>query len=175
MKHLTPAVLLLTAAAAPTACTVGGETREPVAIEFREEATEWVLTPEGAETLVAMKVGDARLEFGKVPGSCAPAAQLPFTEVQGQPALAALACDSPDGGKHDVVLVLVPSEDPSWPAPVGLAMVVARTTAADTVALMTMGMQELPLGVTPRAPVVTQEEPSSTAGEEGDSDAARSP
>ena len=156
MRTTTLSVLL---ACTLSACT-GQEVREPVAIEFREEASAWVLTPAPATeesvagTSVMLEIGTSKLDFGAVPGACQPNPELPFTEVQGQPAFAALRCDSPDGGNHDVVLVLVPSEDPSWPAPVALAMVLARNTADDSVALMTMGAQELPLGVTPKPPVV---------------------
>jgi len=141
------------------ACTGTSEpAREPVKVEFREEASTWALTPRtgqaGAETLVALQLAEQKLEFGAVPGTCAPSATVPFTEVQGQPSFAGLLCQSPDGGTHHAVLVEVAGEDPTWPAPVGLALVLTRTTQDDKVALMTLGMQELPLGVTPLAPKV---------------------
>lgn len=150
-----PLVALL-GVVALTGCIGGSEApeRAPVKVDFQEVQGTWKLAPSAMETRVAMVFGDKQVDFDTVPGACAPTSELPFTEVQGQKALAALACDSPDGGKHQVVLVEVMGEDPTWPAPVGLAMVLTRPSDEGKVALVTMGMQELPLGVIPKPPPV---------------------
>lgn len=135
------------------ACTGPSEPpREPIKVDFREVQGVWKLQPAQAETQVGFVLDDQTLDFGKVPGVCKPSADVPFTEVQGQKSVAALQCASPDGMTHHVVLVEVMGDDPTWPAPVGLAVVLTRASEDGKIALLTLGMQDLPLGVTPLPP-----------------------
>ncbi|MFK7926556.1 MAG: hypothetical protein AB8H79_00090 [Myxococcota bacterium] len=134
-------------------CTAGTAEVQPVKVEFREVQGVWALAPaDEGQTHVQMSFEQNTLDFGLVPGSCAPTSELPFTEVQTQKAMAALKCTSADGGSHDVVIVEVTGNDPDWPAPVALGMVMSRVTGEDQVSLVTMGGKELPLGVIPKAP-----------------------
>ena len=136
-------------------CTAGSANVEPVQVDFKDVVGEWVLAPAPeAQTQVGLTFGEHTLDFGPVPGACEPTPDLPFTEVQGQKSLAALKCNSPDGGMHHVVVVEVLGADPAWPAPIALGMVMSRQKADNQVSLVTMGGVDMPLGVIPKAPKV---------------------
>lgn len=149
MRHL---VLL----ALSVACTGTVVPPEAPSLTFERTPTQWALTPvDGGKTHLVLDLGSSTMDFGTVEGRCVPTAELPFTEVQGQKSFAALLCDSPDGGTHHVVVLEVQSaEDPDWPQPVALAVVLARTSADNKVGLLTLGAVEVPLGVVPVAPVL---------------------
>lgn len=148
MRWLSPLIL--------TGCFTSTQTPvEAPRVEFHEVRGAWELSPDDeGKTRAVLVFDEHRLELGSIEGDCRPTSDLPFTEVQGQKAFAALLCPSPDGGTHHAVLVEVPGEDPEWPAPAALALVITRQTAEDKVALLTAGAVEVPLGILPLAPDV---------------------
>ncbi len=136
-------------------------------IDFVETEGEWRLAFDGSKTKVGMAFGERVLEFGEVEGECRPAAELPFTAVEDQPALAGLKCQlSGSSDSLHAVIVEVSGPDPSWPAPVALGFVVSRPGDEGKVILQTMGVQQVPLGVVPKpppAPPQAQPQPSGDA------------
>jgi hypothetical protein len=144
-----------------TACTGSPTPVTAPHITFTPTPSTWKLEPaEGGKTRMTLELGEASMDLGTVEGRCVPTPELPFTEVNGQKSFAALVCGSPDGGTHNVVVVEVQSpDDPDWPQPVALAVVLTRTTAEDKVALISLGAVEVPLGIVPVAPVVAAPPP----------------
>jgi len=131
----------------------GGAAVAPAPVAFTEVVGAWRLTnPEAGKTSVIMDFGERSIDFGVVEGICQPSRDLPFTEVQGQKSFAALVCNSPDGGTHHVVLVEILGPEPDWPAPAAMGMVLSRVTGEGTVALLTLGAAEVPLGLVPLPP-----------------------
>jgi hypothetical protein len=144
----------------------GGAAVAPVKVDFVEVRGVWHLSnPEPGKTAASLHFGDRVMDFGLVEGQCEPSPTLPFTEVQGQKAFAALTCSSPDGGKHHAVLVEVLGPEADWPAPVALGLVLSRTTGEGSVAVLTMGAAEVPLGLVPLPPEVSAA-PEPSAGPE---------
>jgi hypothetical protein len=142
------------------ACSWGGGVAPATRLVFVETPSAWriVAAEESGHQQIALIVGEHTLDVGTIEGACVPRVGVPFTEVSGQKAFAALACTNPDGEAFDFVLVEILPDETDWPYPVALASVVTRVMEDDKIMMRSLGPTEIPLGVVPVPPRVESQE-----------------
>lgn len=142
------------------ACSWSGGDVAPIKVAFVDTPTSWEITTQDEKSTAILVAGTHRLEIGTFDGACAPRADLPFTDVDGQRAFAAIGCTDPAGAPFDVSLVEIPSPEPEWPYLVAFGVVVTHMVDDGKIQMRSMGAVEIPMGVVPKPPVVAAAEPA---------------
>lgn len=153
MRRSLPLIL----ACALSACSWGMAPADPPIPDPVDTVTAWRLTETASGALdVALVAGEHVIELVEVEGRCAPAAELPFTEVDGQRTFAALACRNPEGEPFDLALVELMAPEGDWPLPVAFGIVSTRDAGEGQIMMRSFGAAPIPLGIAPVAPTVPE-------------------